>query len=213
MERPSGVDLWSVDAVQREIYQRAALDPDEPANMIALAMGLGLTVEVLRPAPFAGDGALARVYEQWRIYIRGGISRQRKRFACAHEIAEWALREVIDEQIEDACNAVAAALIAPRRAFTRTANDVGATCFEQLALPFDLSQTAAALRAGEVLGVELALTRPGLVRTRGERVQWPAAEIIARWARGTPPAGIRKVLLTDDARRTVLLVEDLEDAI
>lgn len=205
------MDLWDVDAVQQELFARAGLDPDEGVSPVAIARGLGIEVRVVSHPKFPGDGALVRLHDQWIAFVRGGISRERKRFALAHEIAEWALRGVVDERIEDACNAIAAALLAPRRAFVRRAREVGDVAFEQLALPFEISQTAAALRTGELQRVDLAVIRPGLVRTRGERLrEVPQADLI-RWSRGNVPNGVAKVKLTDDPRRTVLLVEDLED--
>lgn len=204
-----GEGIWDADGVQRDLYQRARIDPDEPANMLTLAKGLGLEVHVLRPAPFPGDGALVRVYEQWKVFIRGGIERERKRFALAHEIAEWALRGQVDEQIEEACNAVAAALIAPARAFRARRNEVGRN-WEQLALPFGMTQTGAALRDGEVIGEPLAVVAK-LVRVRGpDSWVWPDELTLRRWA-SKPPPGLAKARLTDDPKRIVLLPEHADE--
>lgn len=204
-------DLWDADAMQVELYERAGLDPNEPAQMLALARGLGLGVLMMMHPPFVGDGMLQERDGRYTVLLRSKVSRERKRFALAHEIAEWALRGVVDEQIEDACNAVAAALLAPRRAFLAQANDVGETNWEQLALPFGMTQTAAALRAGEVLGMTLAVVRPGLVRVRGsESWVWPEEGRIRAWATGDAGPGLRKAPITDSPRRMALVADEDE---
>lgn len=204
----STVGIWDADAVQRELYQRAGLDPDEPANMLALAKGLGLEVAIMHPARFPGDGALVRTYDRWRIFIRGRIDRERKRFALAHEIAEWALRSELDECIEDACDVIAGALIAPGRPFAARRREVGHD-WEQLALPFGMTQSSAVLRVGETGGPPLALVAK-IVRVRGpESFMWPDVATLRRWAI-KPPPGLAKTRLTDDRTRTALLAEQLE---
>lgn len=202
-------DLWDIDAHQRELYERAGFDPDEPVLMQRLAAALGIRVTIVRAPAFPGDGALVTLGNEVTIQIRGKVSLERKRFALAHEIAEWALRDIVDEQIETACDALAAALLAPRRAFLRAAYAVGETNFEQLAFSFGLTQTAAALRSAETGGFALALLRPGLLRVRGpDNFVWGSEAEMKRWAAGTPRPGLRKVPITDDDRRTALVVDD-----
>ena len=197
--------LWDADAAQIEVYERAGLDPDEPAPMADLARHLGIPVEMHRTPAFPEDGALACVGGEWRIYLRVDVTPQRKKWACAHEIGEWSLRGTASGQLECAANAIAAALIAPRRAFAVASRALGRTNFAGLAAAFTLSETAAALRTGEALGAGLAVVQPGLVRTRGAQSVWPPADTLRGWASSGPPLGVARHRLTDDARRVVLV--------
>ncbi len=187
------LSLWDVDVWQTEIYRRAGADPDEPLAPTALARAL-LGRDGVRVVPngqIPRDAYLARVYDRWFICVRKGLSRERIRFAVAHELAEHALRGQVAEDIEQACNAIAAAVLAPRRAFTRRMNEVGQD-WEQLALPFGMTQTAAALRAGEAHDMPLAVVSK-IVRVRGpEAFVWPAEETVRRWARMPPPGPNRR---------------------
>lgn len=198
------MDVWEVDALQRELYQRARLDPDVPANMLDLACGLGLRVRMIHPATFPGDGMLVGD----EVLLRTKISRVRKRFALAHEIAEWRLAGVAHEYIEQLCDALAAALIAPRRPFIRAANELGAEAFGQLAFAFGMTQTGAALRSAETLLFPLALVRPGLVRVRGPlEFEWGTEAQVRRWAEAPRP-GLKKVEITDEPRRAALVADE-----
>ena len=197
--------LWDADGVQCEVYQRAGFDPDEPAAMAALARRLGIPVEIHDAPEFPGDGALSNVDGTWRIYLRDGMSRQRQKWACAHELGEWLLSGADGSHAEIAANAIAAALIAPRRAFAVASRALGRTNFAGLAAAFTLSETAAALRTGEALGAGLAVVQPGLVRTRGAQSVWPPADTLRGWASSGPPLGVARHRLTDDLRRVVLV--------
>ena len=200
-------DLWEVDALQRTIFAEAGFEPDAIVPMVKLARALGMDVDTVRPAHFPGDGAFCHFQGQRRIFIRGGISHDRKRFACAHEIAEAKLPENLQASphVEDICNTLAAALLAPRRAFTRRHNEVGDD-WEQLAIPFGMTQTSAALRAGETEDIALAVVSK-IMRTRGpEEFVWPSEPTIRGWVRRTPP-GLAKTRLTDDPKRVVLVAD------
>lgn len=206
--------LWEADGVARELVSRAGFDPDEPASPLRMARALlerEDAVQWAARAYFPGDGRLEPNADGWIIYLRQKLPRERARFAIAHELAEWALRDLIDEHIEDACNAVAAAILMPRRAFLRAVRARGVD-LAQLALDFAVDQTSAALRLGEVER-PVAVRRPGLVRTRAGRIEdfaWPSEETILRWSRDGGPAGVARHELTDDTRRVALVV-DLDD--
>lgn len=208
--RPWSMELWDADGWASSIYERAGLDPDEPVAPSRLARAI-LGADAVRIVPhgsFAQDGYLARVHERWIICVRKGLSRERLRFVIAHELAEYTLRDVIDERVEDACNAVAAALLAPRRPFLSRVRAVGHD-WAQLALPFGMTETSAALRAGEAEGLPLAVVAK-IVRTRGpDEFVWPAESTLRAWAR-RPPPGLAKATLRDDPKRVVLLAEQLD---
>lgn len=157
-----------------------------------------------------GDGALVRIYDDWRIYVRRGLSPERRAFAIAHELAEWWLRvreryEAAD--VEDVANYVAAAVLTPRRAFRLALDEYGSN-FGELAATFRITETHAALREAEIVRLPRAVISPALVRVRGpEEWAWPDEPTLRHWARSSVP-GLRKVRLTDDPRRVVLDVED-----
>jgi hypothetical protein len=150
-----------MDTEQRDLFELAGLNASEPAPMLHLAAGLGLTVE---PARHIGvDGV--RVDDHIR--VRYGISRERQRFALAHEIAEWHMRHVVDPRIEEQVNQLAAALIAPRMAFQRMVNALGVTAWRELGEAFGTTSTCMALRAGEAMGISLVVVSPAAIRARG----------------------------------------------
>jgi hypothetical protein len=125
-------------------------------------------------------------------------------FAIAHELGHWLLARhgFVGDDEERAADHLGAALVAPRRAFLSARRAVGES-LPELADAFGITETGAALRLGEVLGVPLAVVVPATVRVRGpEDWGWPDEWTLRRWARGRTP-GIRKVRLTDDPRRVV----------
>lgn len=195
--------LWSPDATQRWIFERAELDPDEPALMTELAARLGFAVTFKRNAGLIGDAECRYHAEScgWLITVRSGISIARKRFAVAHEIAEALLSDEIDEGLEDYANAVAACMLAPRRAYQLRLRETGEDDFGQMALPFGLTETGAALRAAEVQGRRLCVVTPHRIYARGD--EWPEERTIRSWAQQALP-GLRKTRLSDDERRVVL---------
>ena len=197
--------LWDPDAHQRLIYERAGLDPDEPAMMMDLAVGLGLRVQLAAHGGLKGDAELAHDGQGWVIRRRPRLPLERAKFAVAHEIAEWFLSDIIDGGIELACNALAAALIAPRRPFQSLIRLHGEADYEQLALPFTMTETSAALRVAELREQRLIVVTPHRVYARGD---WNTDEWTMRgWVQQDLP-GLRKARLRDDPRRMVLTVED-----
>ena len=209
MPFPARVDVWQTDAVAATLRERAGVDPDEPILVTRLAEQLGIRVRVVPHANLSGDARLEPAGDGWRIIVRKGLSRERARFAVAHELAEWALRDEIDERIEDACNVIAAAILAPRRAFLRRSREVGKLAFDELASPFGISQTTAALRSAEVSIFPLAIDCPGALHLRGpDDWVWGTSTQIRGWARGTPRPGLQKVRITDEPRHMALVEED-----
>lgn len=180
------------------------------ARLVAAHLGSG-AVE-FAPATLRGDGALVRVYDDWRIYVRRGLSPERRAFAIAHELAEWWLRvrEKYDgEDVEHCANYVAAAILSPRRAF-RLAVEAYGRSFPELAHAFRVTETLIALREAEIDRRPRVVVSPALVRVRGpDGWVWPDESTLRRWARGPAP-GLRKVRLTDDPKRIVLDADEVE---
>ena len=107
---------------------------------------------------------------------------------------------------EAAADYLGAALVAPRRAFASALRALGDDLAE-LAAVFRSTETAAALRVGEVTGRPLAVVAPHRVRVRGpESWAWPDESTLRAWAR-RGRVGVRRCRLRDDDRRMMLIAD------
>lgn len=210
----SPMDAALLEGMADALYLEAGEDPADAVSPVRLARALlgadGITV-VPRHALCGDTAMLVRVNDRWRIVVRRDVVDAELGHTIAHELAHWALRREGEPDTEEACDYLAAALVAPSRAFRSAMRDHG-TDLAALADDFRTTQSLVALRWGESHGVPLALVRPGLVRVRGQlEFVWPDEGTIARWANGRPPRGVAKTRLTDDRRRVVLVHEQLID--
>lgn len=197
----AGFSAAEIEGAAESVYAQARRDPDLAADPIELAealLGAG-SVRLVHAAALPGLASLARVGLEWRIYVRSSASEQRRAFAVLHELGHYVLG--IDAG-EGACDALAAALLLPRRAFMRAARELGAD-WPALASRFGCSESAVALRWGEVVSDPLALVAPRSVRIRGADWAWPHEPGVRALAR-KPGPGLARARLTDDARRIVL---------
>lgn len=186
------------------LYREAGYDDGAPAPILGLAkrlLGPGALHRVHAGA-LRADAALVTVQGERRIYVRRGLSQPRLRFAVAHELAHWALGlDSSCRENEEQCNALAACLVAPRRAFLRALRET--ELYKDLAERFVTTESCAALRQAEVTGEPTALVCPHTIYVRGDEWIWPAErELRALAARGGP--GIRKARLKDDRRRVAV---------
>lgn len=196
-----------IEGTADALYRAAGFDTTEPIAPMRLArslLGDGAVLTV-RNVSLPGDAVLVRVGADWRIYLRAGASLERRRFAVAHELAEWHLartgyRENDREEIADA---LGAALLAPRQLFLRFQRHTGAR-WPALAHALATSETCVALRHGEVTGEPLAVVAPRTLRVRGDDFVWPDAEQLRRLVAGRLPEGLRRDRLRDDPRRVVV---------
>jgi hypothetical protein len=202
------MELGDLEGLADWAYRAAGLDPDTPVAPIELArllLGTGQAVPVDVCPGLRTPAALARVGASWRLYVRSRARGTDLRWLTAHELAEWILRRdgCRSERVELLSDALAARLIAPRRAAARALR--AGLDFPGLALAFDVTQSCAVLRQGEVSGTPTALVTPQLVYLRGDDYGWPGEpglrELAAR--RGSVP-GLRKARLRDDRRRVAM---------
>lgn len=151
------------------------------------------------------DGAFLVVMGEPKIAIRRGLSPERERWVLLHELSEWHLSRLgyFEPDIEELAELITAALVAPRVAFRESLAMHGRR-FRRLAHDFLTTQTAVALRLGEVTGAPVAVIAPSGIRVRGEDWAWPSNIDWLAKARRLPPQ-LRRVRLTDDPRRRVLL--------
>lgn len=183
------------------LYRQAGFSTDEQAPTVLLARRLlgPESIRTVHAEALPGDGCLARVGGEWRIYVRRCAPPQAKRFALLHELAHWALG---GEATELECDALSAALLVPRRAYLRVLAREGLR-LPALALAFGTTETCVALRLGEATSEPLALITPATVRVRGQEWSWPSEHTIRSWVKGRAP-GLKKARLRDDNRRFLL---------
>lgn len=191
------------------LYRAAGYDDGEPAPVVALAtrlLGPGC-VQRVHAGALPGDAALVTVHGERRIYVRRGLPPVRLRFAVAHELAHWALGECAPgAELEARCDALAACLVAPRRAFLRALRETDR--YHELAGRFATTESCVALRLGEVSGAPTALVAPSCVRVRGEAYGWPGETELRALASKPRVPGLRKARLRDDRRRVAMRVAE-----
>lgn len=191
-------DQGELEGTAQMILTHAGEDGDDAPDIGKLARTVG---PVVYARALRGHAEVARVGQEWRIYVRRGLPPAYRRFAIAHEIAEfWLLRERhLGDRIEHDANYVAAAMLTPRRAFLRAIREG----LDRVALAdeFGITQSHAVLREAELSGRPRALVTPQKVYLRGEG-QWDESD--ARRQARKPGPGVCKTSLTDDPRRVVL---------
>lgn len=175
--------------------REARLDDDEPPNMAKLCVAMtGHPFWWSRVGP---ESCLARVNDERRVVVRRGVPPARARFLIGHELGH--LHHLLvgyrGEDLEERCDAFAAALVAPRRA-VRAATKRHAHRVSQLAEALKVTQACALLRLGEVdRRPVLLLRRPPIAR--GAAFAWPDS---LRRAVSAPPEGTHPVRLSDERR-------------
>lgn len=205
------LEQLELEGLAEAILRAGAQDDDDAPRLGQLATSLlGPGSVEYSPIRLPGDGALIRIHDSWRIYLRRGLTVERRAFALSHEIAEWWLRvreNYSGEDVEHAADYIAAAIMAPRRAFARSLRTHGHD-FAELAADFRTTETHVALREAELAQMPRAVISPRLVRVRGpEEWIWPEESTLRRWARAGAP-GLTKVRLTDDPKRIVLDIDE-----
>jgi hypothetical protein len=204
------VEQLELEGLADAAYEMAGLDPERPhITRLARAL-LGPRAVQRGPRPLHGPAALVRVGSEWRIMLARSLPTLPAVFAVAHELAHWLLARTgyVGTNEERSADALGAALLAPRRAF-QAARRVHGEALHELAAAFDVTETCAALRLGEVERRPLAVVAPSSVRVRGpEEWVWPDETTLRRWAR-RPAPGLRRARLRDDPRRVLLEAEDV----
>lgn len=197
-----------LEGIAEAAYAEAKVETDDGDVELVVERLLGPDAIRRGPRPVHGPAALVRVQDRWRIILGRSVPMPAALFYVAHELGHWLLRrhdvDVHDE--EAAADFIAGALLAPRRAFVAAVRTHGHD-LTALAEAFDVTETSAALRLGEVLRVPLVVVAPSRVRVRGpEGWVWPPEPTLRRWAR-RPGEGLRRTRLQDDPRRVVLEAE------
>lgn len=204
------LDGGGIEGEAEAALTRAQLPLDESPRALALATGLlgPGAVEIVR-GRLSTRAALARVGDQWRVYLRAGLDPLDARWCVAHELAEYVLARLDyrGEDVERVADRLAAAMLVPARlvralawrrldAVPLLAERAGVTC------------TSAALRMGEAAQVPLVVVAPTHVHARGpESWAWPSEAELRKLARRGAP-GVARAKLDDDPRRVALVVDE-----
>lgn len=203
------MELGDLEGTADALYRIAGYESDEPASLLGLARRLlgPDCIESTHARGLPGDAALISRREGSRIYLRMGLSPARLRFAVAHELAHRVLGVgsfgVGSEltELEQACDTLAACLVAPRRAFLRALRETD--CYSKLAARFMTTESCVALRFGEVTGEPTALVCPCAIYVRGEAWGWPPeSELRVLATQGGP--GLQTTRLRDAPRRIAM---------
>lgn len=202
-EHCTNMPQYDPDALAAEICEAVEVESHRPHDAVGLATAfLGHdSVLAVDPTEVWGDGELVPHGTRWRILVRDNLSAPDTSFTVLHELAHFwlkvrgaAFRSYIDQ--ERTCDAVAACLQAPRPVFVPAMIRRGLK-LAPLADEFRATQTAMALRIGEVSGRAVAVVSPGLVRTRGRTHPWPTLESL----RHLPTSAPGRVDITDSPGR------------
>lgn len=145
------------------LHAQAGLNPADPVVPVHLAAELFGWRNVEEVADLADVAVIAG----GRLLLRAGESEARHDWHAARALARWNLGLLRGSFTEAAVDSLAAAIRTPHRAFERYARAAG-PAFVDLARAFSISESAAALRFGEVTGARVALFAPDRpVRVRG----------------------------------------------
>ena len=151
-----------VETAAREIYQRAQLDPASLPGMSKLADALQIGIFEAPRRGIWGQGVKVIVKGRKSIWLAPRLPEVHRAHAIAHEIVEHEFPRQ-EHDPEGFCDAVGAAVLAPRGAFASAARYVDED-LAKLAHAFRTTESCAALRLGEVLGVPCVLVSRVRVR-------------------------------------------------
>lgn len=192
-----------IEGIAEGLIVEAGYDPGDPPGAVAVMrrlLGDGHVREAMHRG-LVGDAQLLYRWRQPVILVRPGLEPARRHFAVAHEGGEWALDRIDyrDDDRERVANAIAAALIAPRRAFLRAVGEFGYD-LDELAAEFCAPVACAALRIGEACDEPLALVTPSKVHRRDPLERLPDNEALYRICRAPETAPPVRVVPLATAR-------------
>lgn len=189
-----------------EQYRRHHLDPSEPTPTLKLAkLELGERGVYWAPRLRGGPAMTFVLHGERKIAIKKKLPPELARFLLGHELAHVILERegyvgVGMDDLEDACDLLGAALMAPQPAVASFVRQRGLD-LAGAAKAVGATQTWAGLRFGEALDWPVAVIAPKRLRVRG---LWTCPlETIRVLAKGSSPT-VRKVAITDSRGRTCL---------
>lgn len=187
------------------IYREAGEEPDRPVSIVRIVRKL-LHTDVVRATMISThESDICMMHGEHVIGVRRGIAAPRARWLIAHELGHWWHDRIgyRGEDIEARCDALGAALIAPRPAWQHVRRAVGCG-IKDLAGALATTQSLVLLRRGECEGEPVALVQPRRVLVRGADWGWPDPDTMRRVAKVGAP-GVRRVRITDEWKRSGLM--------
>jgi hypothetical protein len=210
-----GLTTSEVEGLAVALYERLGFDPAQPVDTFRLARKLLGPDAIERGTSIAGVPAkLFVVNGERRIAVSRKLSTSYARFYAGHELGHVVLDEIgyREDDLEAACDMFGAAVMAPIPAVAALLRAFGRD-HEAIAQEVGSTQTWAALRVAECLGIPRAIITPARVYARGpEAFVWGPEDALRRLARGALRPGLVRVRLTDDPKRVVLDAEDEADS-
>lgn len=213
--------LCDIEGTVRWLYNEVCCDLHDPPILIELAertLGIG-SVQFVPSSWLSHRGRLVRSRTQphlpgirpdtaeWYIQVKRKLHVVDLTWAIAHELAEWLLRQVlavIDENIEQIANTLAAALILPREVMLPHIHEPPNFV---LAPAHCVTPSCFALRWAEVSGEPVMVVSPSGVHRRGDiwTLDDGEARRLAR-AQIPPVSGVRPIHRFELPGRRVILV-------
>lgn len=204
------MDASEVEALAVDFYRRLKLEPERTVDTFRLARLLLGPEAIERGAALVGEPArLFSLRGQRRIAISRKLPVEYAQFYVGHELGHIVCDELgyRDEDVERVCDAFGAAVMAPMPAVRAMLRAFGRD-HEAIAEEVCATQTWAALRIAECLGIPRAVLTPTRIYARGpEGFVWGPESEVRKLSRGELP-GVRKAKLTDDPRRMVIDVDE-----
>lgn len=208
-----GIDPGTIEGLAVAFYERLGFDPGVPVDTFRLARTLLGPDAVERRVHLAGvPGRLFYVHGERRIAVSGRLPLGYQRHVAGHELGHIVLEEIgyVGGDLEQACDLFGAAVMAPMPAVRAMVRAFGPD-HEAIADEVVSTQTWAALRVAECLGIPRAVVTPSRTYVRGpDHFEWGSDRELRQLARTriTRP-GIRKTALIDDPKRVIIDVEDV----
>lgn len=181
--------LASIEGDARAFFQMAKVDPTNPPTFNALCR------RTIRSYPqrvrMIGRGDLTPgIGKKYILRVHVALPPEVAVWVIAHELAHWYYLETgfvgSQAELEARCDALGAAIVAPRPLFLSALRQHGHRVYK-LARLFNTTQTLAALRIGEVTGRSVVAIRPRRTIVRGEPFGWPHGPALAKAIRNPPP--------------------------
>ncbi len=207
-----GITTSEIEALAVAFYERLGFDPSVPIDTFRLARALLGPCAIERGSSIIGVPAKTfMVNGQRRIAVSRRVPLEYAFFYAGHELGHLVLEEqgYRGADIEAVCDTFGAAVTAPMPA-VRAMLRVFGRDHEAIAAEVGTTQTHAALRVAECLGIPRAIITPARLYVRGpDSFVWGSEDELRRLARarGVRP-GLTKAKLTDDPRRVVLDVDE-----
>ncbi len=191
--------------VGRGVFAAAGLSPARPlrGGTVTLAAEI-LGGDFLRESERAQfDGCTAVIGGETKIVVKSGLRPQRLNFAIARMLARLELRASGDwtPELE---GEVAGYRVAPAEAFGARVRVAGLRKMSELARPFAITETCAALRVLEIGIASGAVVTPSRVYRPRAGLGWVRDEHVRAMLKAAAPRSVRKVTIADEPDRAAL---------